>query len=96
MPSCWRETIFQFQLERLAASALNIAPLEICIRDTIDYTRNRMAFGQPLINNQVGGILEVNLSNLSKTQLLNIRNIAISTAEYTVASDYSSCFSDLS
>ncbi|XP_042883262.1 probable acyl-CoA dehydrogenase 6 [Penaeus japonicus] len=44
--------MLQFQEERLAAAALTLAPLEICIQDTIKYTKDRMAFGQPLINNQ--------------------------------------------
>lgn len=44
--------MLQFQEERLAAAALTLAPLEICIRETIKYTRDRMAFGQPLLNNQ--------------------------------------------
>jgi len=51
--NCDGQNWFQFQLERLAASALNIVPMEMCIQDTIEYTKARMAFGQPLINNQV-------------------------------------------
>jgi len=45
--------MLQFQQERLACAALSLVPLERCITDTIEYTRNRMAFGQPLLNNQV-------------------------------------------
>lgn len=44
--------MLQFQEERLAAAALVLAPLEICIQSTIEYTRERKAFGQPLLNNQ--------------------------------------------
>ncbi|WP_281557023.1 acyl-CoA dehydrogenase family protein [Thalassomonas sp. RHCl1] len=42
----------QFQLERLAGAALCIKGMENCVQSTIDYTRDRQAFGQPLINNQ--------------------------------------------
>lgn len=45
--------MIQFQEERLACAALSLAPLEKCIQDTIEYTRSRLAFGQPLLNNQV-------------------------------------------
>jgi len=44
--------MLQFQQERLACAALSLLPLERCIEDTIEYTRNRTAFGQPLLNNQ--------------------------------------------
>ena len=46
-------SFYQFQIERLAAAALNIVPLETCIQDTIEYTKTRTVFGKPLINNQV-------------------------------------------
>jgi Acyl-CoA dehydrogenase, C-terminal domain len=46
-------SFYQFQIERLAAAALNIIPLETCIQDTIEYTKTRTVFGKPLINNQV-------------------------------------------
>ncbi|WDE07536.1 acyl-CoA dehydrogenase family protein [Thalassomonas viridans] len=42
----------QFQLERLAGAALCIKGMENCVQSTIDYTRDRQAFGAPLINNQ--------------------------------------------
>merc|ERR1712228_750728 len=44
--------MLQFQEERLAAVALSMRPLDICIDQTIDYTRERKAFGAPLLNNQ--------------------------------------------
>ena len=44
---------FQFQEERLACAALSLTPLEKSITETIEYTRSRTAFGQPLLNNQV-------------------------------------------
>merc|ERR1711997_314324 len=44
--------MLQFQEERLAAAAGTLMPLEVAINETIDYTRTRHAFGQPLLNNQ--------------------------------------------
>ena len=45
--------MLQFQEERLAACVGLLAALETCIKETIDYTRNRKAFGQTLLDNQV-------------------------------------------
>jgi len=45
--------MLQFQQERLACAALSLMPLERVIADTIEYTKTRKAFGQPLLNNQV-------------------------------------------
>ena len=42
----------QFQEERLSCVFLNARTLENCIQDTIEYTRSRNVFGQPLIKNQ--------------------------------------------
>ncbi len=42
----------QFQRERLAASLMGISGMEEAIQLTIDYTRQRHAFGKPLIDNQ--------------------------------------------
>jgi len=44
--------MLQFQEERLAAAAGSLAPLQNSIDETIEYTKTRHAFGQPLINNQ--------------------------------------------
>lgn len=44
--------MIQFQEERLAAALAGLVPLQTCIDETIEYTRNRIAFGQPLLNNQ--------------------------------------------
>jgi len=44
--------MLQFQEERLAAASGALAPLQNAINETIDYTRTRHAFGQPLLNNQ--------------------------------------------
>jgi len=44
--------MLQFQEERLACVALGMTPLDQCISQTIDYLRERKAFGGPLLNNQ--------------------------------------------
>jgi citronellyl-CoA dehydrogenase len=43
----------QFQEERLWAAAKAITSLENVIQQTIEYTRQRKTFGQPIIDNQV-------------------------------------------
>jgi citronellyl-CoA dehydrogenase len=43
----------QFQEERLWAAAGALVGMERTIQDTIDYTRNRVAFGQSILDNQV-------------------------------------------
>ncbi|MCA1942825.1 MAG: acyl-CoA dehydrogenase family protein [Yonghaparkia sp.] len=43
----------QFQEERLWGAANVIQALELCIQDTIEYTGQRMVFGQPVLHNQV-------------------------------------------
>jgi citronellyl-CoA dehydrogenase len=45
--------MMQFQEERLAATAICIKGLENCIRDTVEYTSQRQAFGKPLLDNQI-------------------------------------------
>jgi len=45
--------MLQFQEERLWGAASNLKGLELCIQDTIEYTRERRVFGQPLLDNQV-------------------------------------------
>ncbi len=42
----------QFQEERLFGVAMGLKLIENCIATTVDYTRDRKAFGAPLINNQ--------------------------------------------
>ncbi|CAL4179581.1 unnamed protein product, partial [Meganyctiphanes norvegica] len=44
--------MMQFQEERLALAVSVFKPLELILQQTIDYTRQRIAFGQPLLNNQ--------------------------------------------
>ncbi|MGO8951249.1 MAG: acyl-CoA dehydrogenase family protein [Ktedonobacterales bacterium] len=43
----------QFQRERLVGAITSYASMERTVRDTIEYTKQRQVFGQPLINNQV-------------------------------------------
>jgi citronellyl-CoA dehydrogenase len=43
----------QFQDERLWAAASIVRSMEIAIRDTAEYTRQRIAFGKPLLDNPV-------------------------------------------
>jgi citronellyl-CoA dehydrogenase len=43
----------QFQEERLFAAAGNLKTMENCIQDTIEYTRERKAFGKSILDNQV-------------------------------------------
>ncbi|MCG3169264.1 MAG: Acyl-CoA dehydrogenase [Pseudomonadales bacterium] len=45
--------MLQFQEERLYAAAGGLKTLEACIQSTIDYTRERKAFGRPILDNQV-------------------------------------------
>lgn len=45
--------MLQFQEERLACAALCLSPLDICVTSTAEYTAQRMAFGKPLLANQV-------------------------------------------
>lgn len=43
----------QFQEERLFGAAMTIKGLELCVTSTIDYTRDRHAFGKPILDNQL-------------------------------------------
>jgi citronellyl-CoA dehydrogenase len=43
----------QFQRERLVGAITSYSAMEQAVRDTIEYTKQRRTFGQPLINNQV-------------------------------------------
>ncbi|KAK7068188.1 hypothetical protein SK128_019641, partial [Halocaridina rubra] len=42
-----------FQPERLFLSLMVITPLKLCIEETVKYTREREAFGKPLLDNQI-------------------------------------------
>ena len=43
----------QFQEERLFGAATTIKALELCVSSTIDYVRERQAFGKPILDNQI-------------------------------------------
>ncbi|MDK3071823.1 acyl-CoA dehydrogenase family protein [Sedimentitalea sp. JM2-8] len=43
----------QFQEERLFGAAMAVKALELCVSSTIDYTRDRKAFGQSILDNQI-------------------------------------------
>jgi len=45
--------MMQFQEERMYAAASGLKAMERLIQDTIEYTRERKTFGQPVIHNQV-------------------------------------------
>ncbi|XP_064643541.1 probable acyl-CoA dehydrogenase 6 [Lineus longissimus] len=44
--------MLQFQEERMWGAAGSLVPMEKIIRETIEYTRQRKAFNQPILNNQ--------------------------------------------
>ncbi len=43
----------QFQEERLFGAAMSIKGLELCVSSTVDYARERQAFGKSILDNQV-------------------------------------------
>ena len=49
----FRMQMMQFQEERLWLAANALGAMDYCLEKTIEYCRERKAFGQPLINNQV-------------------------------------------
>ena len=48
-----KDFLLQFQEERLAGVALTLLPMEKCIKETIEYTSQRRAFGRSILDNQV-------------------------------------------
>lgn len=46
------QQMIQFQEERLFCAAMSLGSMELCIEATIDYTANRQAFGQRILDNQ--------------------------------------------
>jgi citronellyl-CoA dehydrogenase len=69
----------QFQEERLWAAGAGLYPLEKAINDTISYTRERGAFGKPLLENQV---IHFRLAEL-KTEVEALRSLI-----YRAVNDY--------
>ncbi|XP_062508683.1 probable acyl-CoA dehydrogenase 6 [Corticium candelabrum] len=45
--------MMQFQEERMGATALVLEPMQRLIEQTVEYTQNRRAFGQSILDNQV-------------------------------------------
>lgn len=71
----------QFQEERLWGAAACIKAHEATIQQTIDYTRNRKAFGKPLLDNQV---IHFRLAEL-QTEVELLRSLIYRAAEALVA-----------
>ncbi len=64
--------MLQFQEERLWAAGAALEALDIIVDDTIEYTRQREAFGAPLLNNQV---IHFRMAEL-KTEIEALRSMA--------------------
>ncbi|XP_042889410.1 probable acyl-CoA dehydrogenase 6 [Penaeus japonicus] len=73
--------MMQFQEERLCLALLTLAPLEMCIREIIQYTKDRIAFGQPLLNNQY---IHFRLAEL-ETELESLRALLYRAVDLYVA-----------
>lgn len=74
--------MIQFQEERLFAAASSLKGLERAIDDTIAYTRERMIFGIPLIDNQT---VHFKMAEL-KTEVELLRSLTYRTCETYVRS----------
>ena len=75
--------MLQFQEERLWAAANAIDGLMNCIDITIDYTRQRHTFGQPIIDNQV---VHFTMAEL-KTEVEALRALTYRATEMYIAGD---------
>lgn len=71
----------QFQEERLAMALGTLVPLKTILEETIDYTRERKAFGQPLLNNQY---IHFRLAEL-ETELECLRSLIYRAVDLLVA-----------
>lgn len=67
----------QFQEERLWGSASTLRTLERCIEDVAEYTRQRIAFGKPLLHNQT---IHFRLAEL-QTEVELLRSLVYRTTE---------------
>ncbi|XP_042234237.1 probable acyl-CoA dehydrogenase 6 isoform X3 [Homarus americanus] len=72
--------MLQFQGERMAMALSGLEPMKMCIQETLDYIRERKAFGQPLLNNQY---LHFRLAEL-ETELECLRSIIYRAVELYV------------
>ena len=75
--------MMQFQEERLSAAARRITALSNVIDQTIDYTRNRIAFGKPILDNQV---VHFRMAEL-KTELELLRSLVYRAADVHMAGE---------
>ena len=73
----------QFQEERLWAAAANLKSMERTIAQTIDYTRNRKAFGKSILDNQV---VHFRLAEL-QTEVELLRSLVYRAAEAMIAGE---------
>jgi len=73
----------QFQEERMFAAAKQIVAMENAIRDTIKYTSQRVAFGRPLIKNQV---MQFRLAEL-QTEIESLRSLLYRSVENYIAGE---------
>ncbi|RMG58277.1 MAG: acyl-CoA dehydrogenase [Deltaproteobacteria bacterium] len=75
--------MMQFQEERMFAAASVLKKLEYVIQDTIEYTRERHAFGKPLIENQY---IHYRLSEL-QTEVEALRSLVYRACEAYVSGE---------
>ena len=70
----------QFQEERLWAALSVLKALELCIQETIEYTRGRQAFGKSILDNQV---VQFRLAEL-QTEIEALRSLSYSCVQQLV------------
>eukprot|EP01037_Dinobryon_pediforme_P003898 gene3899-3947_t len=75
--------MMQFQEERLSAAARRVTALDMCINETIAYTRDRVAFGRPILDNQV---VHFRLAEL-KTEVELLRSLVYRAADTHMAGE---------
>jgi citronellyl-CoA dehydrogenase len=75
--------MIQFQEERLWAAAACLKAHEFIIAETIEYTRNRKAFGQSILDNQV---VHFKLAQM-QTEVELLRALTYRAAEALVAGE---------
>ncbi|MBO6825302.1 MAG: acyl-CoA dehydrogenase family protein [Sneathiella sp.] len=75
--------MLQFQEERLWAAGAALEALDLIIDDTIEYTRQREAFGKPLLHNQV---IHFRMAEL-KTEVEALRSMTYRAVEDYVAGE---------
>ncbi|MGE0154965.1 MAG: acyl-CoA dehydrogenase family protein [Reyranellaceae bacterium] len=73
----------QFQEERMFGVAKALLPMERCIQETIDYTRQRLVFGKPILDNQV---VHFKLAEL-QTEIEALRALLYRAAEIYMAGE---------